>query len=287
MTAHEHSTNKSKDSSTPVIPKEEELIPDNASDISNFYAMQSTGASTPPPHTVLQLQRTLGNQAVQRLVNPAQEKNNQSKNMPAWFNSIASSQTSDTVQRREGDEAAADNFRREHADHAHLVKGISNSMMEEGLIGQLIENFFTRTDFNYDFSSKSPFKKSGDCQTLVDEFIATAKYFGITVTKESGKTGFFIPGGGKIVHSSNVTGNIDNQKHFFFETHTWGVWQGKQIDVLFGQLGVVGHMTPVTNGTDDKGMPTWTAGDFTFYLKHGATTEFDRYTSNPKLKLKL
>lgn len=172
--------------------------------------------------------------------------------------------------------------------HAHLLQGIDPQMSETEIIGKLIDNFFARRDFTYNFSSVSTFSGKGDCSTLSQEFVQIAKeVFGIeNIQTEGGSAGYFIAGGGRIVHSSDVTGNIDQGAHWYFETHTWVVWNGKPIDVLFGQLGVVGHQPGVKSDYKD-GSVSYTVGNVRFYLKKNAQSEFDRYTSDASEKLTL
>jgi hypothetical protein len=158
-------------------------------------------------------------------------------------------------------------------------------MNETAIVGQLIENFFQRTDFNYNFSTRTAFTHEGDCGVLVEEFITIArKCFGIEMASHKEERRYFIPNAQKIIHREEKRGNIDGM-YWFFENHVWVVWRGMPIDVLFGQLGVVSHLAGVEDLSDANEVK-YKAGDFVFYLKKDATTEFDRYTSNPLLKFR-
>jgi hypothetical protein len=243
-----------------------------AGSLGQSHASQGQGAGQAA--ALLQMQRLYGNRNVSRLL--AQEK---------------------AVQRKGGEAEATDAsaalarieaFAKEHPDHAHLVEGFGKGMNEADIVGRLLENFFKRSDFDYDFSDREPFKHRGDCATLVREFVTLAKaIFGIPMEIKDDEGGFFISGGAKIIHKNHVTGNVDSGKHFYFETHTWAVWRGRPIDVLFGQLGVVSHLKGVKVQYGQDRMPYWDANGFIFYLKHGAADVFDRYSSNFLKRMKL
>ncbi|MEH2275719.1 MAG: hypothetical protein V7K40_13270 [Nostoc sp.] len=177
-------------------------------------------------------------------------------------------------------------FQLEKPGYAHLVAGFNNQMNERQVISKLIENFYKRKDFDYNFNYRSRFTGQGDCQTLVDEFIYIAQIcFNINMTKQSGEQGYFVPGQKKIVHKEDKTGNVDNGKYWYFETHTWAVWNGEPIDVLFGQNGIVFHKEigeGQFNTTDGK--VTYFADDVVFYLKD-LTSMFDKFTTNPEQAL--
>ena len=171
-------------------------------------------------------------------------------------------------------------FQLERPGYAHLVAGINNQMNEKQTISKLIENFYERKDFDYNFSYKTQFTGQGDCQTLVDEFIEIAQIcFNLNMTKQSDDRGYFVPGQKKIIHQEDKTGNVDNGRSWYFETHTWAVWNGEPIDVLFGQYGIVFHQEVQNNIIDDK--VTYFADDVVFYLKDSKSM-FDRYTTNPE-----
>jgi hypothetical protein len=189
------------------------------------------------------------------------------------------------IQRQEGDQERIKAFLIKHADHAHLLQGFDDGMNETQIVGHLLENFFRRTDFNYNFSSSEAFTHKGDCSVLVKEFIAIAKEcFGIEMISHKEERKYFIPIAQKIVHKEEKKGNIDG-KRWYFENHVWAIWHGKPIDVLFGQLGLVSHLAGVKERRD-LGEYAYSAGDFVFYVKKGATSEFDRYTSDPNQMFK-
>jgi hypothetical protein len=192
------------------------------------------------------------------------------------------------VQRTAGDQDRIRAFVERHPDHAHLLRGFADGMPEAAIVGQLLDNFFQRTDFNYDFSSHPAFTHQGDCGVLVVEFITIAREcFGIDMTSQKEDRKYFIPNAQKIVHREDKRGNIDG-RYWYFDDHVWAVWHGRPIDVLFGQMGVVSHLAGVKDNYDSKlGAVTYKAGDFVFYLKQGATDEFDRYTSDPRQMLQL
>ena len=168
--------------------------------------------------------------------------------------------------------------------HAHLLKDIDESMNEAAIIGQLIENFFNRSDFTYDFSAIATFEGRGDCSTLSNEFVKICKeVFQIEgMSTDGGKEGYLIVGGGKIVHNKQVTGNIDSGKHWYFDSHTWALWKGKPIDVLFGQLGIKDHQAGIKDTPKDGGVE-FEGGSFPFWIKE-EQTDFDKYTTKPELK---
>jgi hypothetical protein len=219
---------------------------------------------------VLVAQKRAGNQAVSRLLE------------------ATPSTGPTTIQRKAGDQDRIRTFLERHPDHAHLLRGFEDSMSEAAIVGQLLENFFQRTDFNYNFSSRPAFTREGDCGVLVVEFITIAREcFGIEMTSRREGLKYFIPNAQKIVHKEDKRGNIDG-KYWYFDDHVWAIWHGMPIDVLFGQMGVVSHLAGVKDSYDSKlGAVTYKAGDFTFYLKQGATSEFDRYTSDPRQMLQM
>ncbi len=181
-------------------------------------------------------------------------------------------------------------FIEKHNDHAHLLEGFEDGMSETQIISKLIENFHNRNDFDYNFSRSSAFTHQGDCGVLVQEFITIAQEcFGIqNIQSEKGNRGYFIPGGGKIVHKDNQTGNIDQGKHWFFEEHVWAVWDGKPIDVLFGQFGIVSHIAGVSDKYDpNEGTVRYTVGNVVFFPKQGSQSTFDRYTTDPNKMMRL
>jgi hypothetical protein len=71
MTTHDRSTKKQVDVSPPKTSLEEQA-PDNASGLASFYAIQGAiqkpSRETLTPRAILQLQRTIGNQAVLRML---------------------------------------------------------------------------------------------------------------------------------------------------------------------------------------------------------------------------
>ncbi len=192
------------------------------------------------------------------------------------------------IQRLKIDSEKIEGFKEKHTSHGHLLKGLdaAEELPEEAIIGQLIENFYKRTDFKYTpSSSKALWGSEGDCATLRNEFVAIAnECFGIKLTKGSvsGKN-ILVRGGGKIVDSEGKTGNVDNGKHWFFGSHSWAEWEGRPIDVLFGQLGVVGHEI----GKDVDDGDTYPGCEFTgmvIYRTNGLVPVPETYTTNIKMR---
>ena len=240
-------------------------------------ASRRRSGAAPQPGTpaarVLALQSVAGNRAARRLLGGTAE----------------AAQRAPLVQRAAVSQDAIDAWVAEHG-HGHLLAGFTKGMDETAIVGKLIDNFFSRTDFDYNFSATSPFTGKGDCSVLVREFVTIARdVFGIkNIKSKTEDAGYFIPGGGKIVHSANVTGNIDNGAHWYFESHTWAEWDGKPIDVLFGQLGVVSHMAGVQGDYDPStGSVAYPAGSITFYVKSPQQGLFDRYTTDPAQMLRM
>jgi hypothetical protein len=220
------------------------------------------------PETVLQIQQAVGNRSVQQLMSPPQPAN-------------------DVLQRRPGDQEKIETYLKKFPERANLLTGFDDAMSETDIVGQLIENFFKRRDFTYNFTSSASWGNAGDCTTLAREFIELARdVFGIPMSMKSDTGGFLIPGGRRIVNKDDQLGNIDEGKFWYFAEHTWVEWAGKQIDVLFGQLGVVSHQKGVTVTYDENGMPTYEVGGFKFYHKDGATSQLDGYTSDDGLRQK-
>jgi len=164
------------------------------------------------------------------------------------------------------------------------VAGIVGTMSEEEALRRLLANFVQRTDFSYIFSSGPWFTGRGDCGTLVSEYVEIAKQaLGIKLGRGSlNETHIFIEGGGKIIHSDEKTGSIDNGAHWYFSSHVWAIWNGAPIDVLFG---VFGGLKKAQTGTLDVPSRTWTFGDIKMYAKHpdwSTDPVFDRYTLDPE-----
>ncbi|MFN0025704.1 MAG: hypothetical protein ACKV2O_00770 [Acidimicrobiales bacterium] len=166
---------------------------------------------------------------------------------------------------------------------AHLRTGIEPAMEPMVLLTQLLANFFARSDFNYTGATKnSPWVTEGDCATLVFQFRQAAKAYGLDVKSEStgADDNIYVPGATLIHSDKSKTSNIQGDGGIFFGSHTWAVYEGMPIDVLFGQLGVVGHaMAKETK--DPKGRPEWSVGGPPFYLAKNATNFFDKYTTDP------
>ena len=169
--------------------------------------------------------------------------------------------------------------------HSHLLNDIDENMNEAAIIGQLIENFFKRSDFEYTFGSSGKFTGKGDCTVLCNEFKNICeKVFqieGMDIGK--GREGYLIVGGGKIVHNKQVTGNIDSGNHWYFDSHTWVIWKGKPIDVLFGQLGIKDHQPGIKDKLEKDGSVKYEGGSFSFWLKDGED-RFDKYTTIKDLR---
>lgn len=169
-------------------------------------------------------------------------------------------------------------FTNEHG-HSFLFNNINSQMSELEVVAQLLENFFNRSDFNYNYSSKGAWGHEGDCSTLCNEFnIICMEVFNIQniqIFRANG--GFLTLSPQKIIHKQNVTGNMDQGRRWYFESHTWIVWNGMPIDVLFGQFGVVSHQTNIRTVYEDNDDFFYQAGNVHFYLKN--VSLFDRYTT--------
>lgn len=172
--------------------------------------------------------------------------------------------------------------------HDFLFYKINNQMSELEIVTQLLENFFNRDDFDYNYSNKTPWGHNGDCSTLCKEFVIICNtVFDIQeMQTESSAGGFLSLFSQKIVHNQYVMGNMDNGKRWYFESHTWIVWRGMPIDVLFGQFGVVSHQTNIKTIYDKHDNFFYQCGDIRFYLKKNYQF-FDRYTTNSHLRFSL
>lgn len=127
-------------------------------------------------------------------------------------------------------------------------------MSELEIVSQLLENFFNRNDFSYNFTNSASWSHKGDCTTLCREFkeICNNIFKIHNVQIESADGGFLSLLPQKIIHNQNVTGNMDNSSRWYFESHTWIVWNGMPIDVLFGQFGIVSHRTNIEQKQDES-----------------------------------
>jgi hypothetical protein len=124
-----------------------------------------------------------------------------------------------------------------YAKPTTLYEGIPEDMSDDEKMNQLLANFRERTDFQYVGGRKGAFQGSGDCGTLVSEFLIIGKAIlndpSVLKGKEETDKPFFIPNGGKIIGDSR-TGNVDGGKHWIFDQHVWVLYNGSVIDVLFG-----------------------------------------------------
>lgn len=174
--------------------------------------------------------------------------------------------------------------------HGFLFNSMNAQMSELEIVSQLLENFFNRNDFSYNFTNSASWSHKGDCTTLCREFkeICNNIFKIHNVQIESADGGFLSLLPQKIIHNQNVTGNMDNSSRWYFESHTWIVWNGMPIDVLFGQFGIVSHRTNIEQKQDESEQDNffYQCGDFIFYLKQNAQL-FDKYTTNRNLRFHL
>ena len=158
----------------------------------------------------------------------------------------------------------------------HLLNGIEKTMDENTIVQKLLQNFYKRTDFNYTGASKRGWVQEGDCSTLVWQFIAIAQTFNISMELKTQSAELFIKGGGKIIGSGQIHGNVDNGNHWRFDNHVWAEWNGNKIDVLFGQTGL---KSSVEIEEDKDG--TFKIDGTTYYVtKVDKASQTNRYTSN-------
>lgn len=171
-------------------------------------------------------------------------------------------------------------FESKHKDFAFLLQGFNDKMKDQEIVQLLLNNFKQRKDFKYTGTSKGGWVHEGDCSTLVRQFVNIAnECFGINMEVSSREKGpFFIQGGGKIIHNEDKTGNVDKGTHWRFDDHVWAIWKGKEIDVLFGQIGLKQSVK-----VDEDKDNTFTVNGTTYYVANDETrTEINAYTSSEK-----
>lgn len=158
-------------------------------------------------------------------------------------------------------------YKEQNPGQAALLENINGSLTEEGVLRQLLSNFWSRRDFTYTFSSSSPFQGSGDCQTLRNEYMLIARdALGIKLDPGDEEEPMFVAGGGRIIDSRGLVGNVDRGAHWLFENHHWVIWHGTPIDVLYG---LFGEMKASVKGEELKNAP-WIGykfGDIPVYVR--------------------
>ncbi|MEH2372452.1 eCIS core domain-containing protein [Nostoc sp.] len=121
-----------------------------------------------------------------------------------------------------------------------LYNNIPENISDDEKVDQLLANFRARTDFQYTGERKGGFGATGDCGTLVSEFLIIAKAIlkkpDAIKGKEETREPFFIKDGGNIIGDLR-TGNVDGGRHWIFDEHVWVIYNGQVIDVLFGRMG--------------------------------------------------
>jgi hypothetical protein len=181
-------------------------------------ALQAGAPATLSPTGVLALQRTAGNQAVQRLLArmPAAS--------PERVESYRSANPKGIVPK--------------------LLEGIEAAKPDSAVLVDLLEAF-RKVGFDYNMSNTETKRflagdtKSGDCQTLVRAFVEVAQGIGIADAKViAGDRNFGIFEGPPRVTIDGKSGNCDRGTKWVFDDHYWVEAAGGVYDVLFGTVEV-------------------------------------------------
>ena len=194
---------------------------------------------------VLQLQRTLGNEQSTALLqgDEAVEQAAQIVNLP-----YAEMTDEARNQRIEA-------YTRAHHEQAAWLDGIHGGLSEEEALKHLVQNFFERKDFDFNFTENEPFQGKGNCETLLGEFCVVAlSALGIKLEQKDLEGFLLIEGGGRIIDKNQKTGNVDHGAHWVFQNHHWLVWRGKPVDVLFG---MIGELKKAVEGREVVDQSTW------------------------------
>ena len=206
---------------------------------------------------------------------------------PSYMNiqSTKSNKSLETIRRRPGDSARAEDFIDDHPEHGDLVKDISDGMSEFDVVDTLLRNFLYRSDFNYTGQRVPFWSHMGDCFVLCSEFyIICRQYLNIIVDPDQSNIPVFVPGPTKQI-GDDRTGNADSGRGWIYDEHFWLKHNGSPFDVLFGHWGI-GHF-PGVKGVDRDGCEFYL---FTspqrrvYYFNRQAKDLSDVYTSNPNKK---
>ncbi|MFM5980556.1 MAG: hypothetical protein ACKO9I_08475, partial [Sphaerospermopsis kisseleviana] len=160
---------------------------------------------------------------------------------------IQKQQTTQTAssQNEVGNVATADNsaanpkqqFLSNYAVAKELVQGIDESLAQDKILEQLLQNF-KKISFKYTMSYKQGTTllkgtREGDCRTLAEAFQTVAQeYFGIQNIKIEEIKKPFLSEADETFYQGRKR-NCDNGKRWFFQNHYWASWNGKIYDVLF------------------------------------------------------
>ncbi|MBD2504733.1 hypothetical protein [Anabaena azotica] len=128
-------------------------------------------------------------------------------------------------------------FLSNYAVAKELVQGIDETLPQEKILDQLLNNF-KNISFKYTMTYKQGITllkgtREGDCRTLAEAFQTVAQeYFGIqNVTIAQIKKPFLSEAPDTIYQGRKR--NCDNGKRWFFQNHYWASWNNKVYDVLF------------------------------------------------------
>ncbi|HEY9804900.1 MAG TPA: hypothetical protein V6D25_31490 [Leptolyngbyaceae cyanobacterium] len=145
-----------------------------------------------------------------------------------------------TTSQNQENNSAADpkkTFLSNYAVAKELVQGIDETLPQEKILDQLLNNF-KNISFKYTMTYKQGITllkgtREGDCRTLAEAFQTVAQeYFGIqNVAIEQIKKPFLSEAPDTIYQGRKR--NCDNGKRWFFQNHYWASWNNKVYDVLF------------------------------------------------------
>ncbi|MBD2449278.1 hypothetical protein H6G76_19370 [Nostoc sp. FACHB-152] len=128
-------------------------------------------------------------------------------------------------------------FLSNYAVAKELVHGIDDTLPQEKILDQLLNNF-KNISFKYTMTYKQGVTllkgtREGDCKTLAEAFQTVAQeYFGIqNVAIEQIKKPFLSEAPETLYQGRKR--NCDNGKRWFFQNHYWATWNNKVYDVLF------------------------------------------------------
>ena len=213
----------SKDQAKPPSAVQEEAIsaPDNQP-LSSAAAMRMPQAR-PVPANLFALQQTVGNQAVQRMLEPPAQR-------------AASARVQRALILDGLGERVTPGLR-------ILLANITSEMSQADQLTQLVRNF-RDTNFTYSMLYKQNFRPliaagalgEGDCATLSEAMIHVAEtYLGIEGMGKKHVADLYVGSSARTIDRGKQP-NVNSGEAWVFESHTWVTGPGGEYDPLFGDV---------------------------------------------------